>query len=163
MIVHEILLRRTWPDVKQAFFKLYPHHPGNIKHRKGYSAVFKKAKTLAPIVAEAALMIKDVSNEEYPNHFDVYQLIKLDDGTLKDYSLMGDSWAAIMGLTVSDNLVQQFGESAIVAHCFYEMTFYGFTEEKIRRDALTSRKERLRSRIKLHDKHIYSGKRFSKE
>ena len=163
MTVHEILLRQTWSDVKQAFLKLYPHHPGNIKHRKGYSRVFKKVQTLKPIIKEAELVIKDVSSEENPNYFDVYELEKTADGTLQDYSLMGGGWAEIMGITVSESLVQQFGEPAIVAHCLYEMTWCGFTEEKIRRYALISRKELLRSRIKLHDKHIYSGKRFSKE
>ena len=160
MTVHEILLRQSWQDVKQAILKLYPRQRRNLKHRRGYCAVFRKVQNIQPADTGYLLRIEDISDEENSLYYDVYYLNGIDHND--HYSLAGDVWANIMGLTVSESLVQQFGEPAIVVHCLYEMTFYGFTEEKIRRDALISEKEGHRFITRLHNKHIYSGKRFHK-
>ena len=47
------------------------------------------------------------------------------------YGLDLSHWEEWLGISVPHSLIHQMTETDIVAHCVWEMTFYGFTQEKI--------------------------------
>ncbi len=47
------------------------------------------------------------------------------------FSFLLEPWVKWLAIRVPDSLLEKMTPAEIVAHCVWEMTFYGFTQEKI--------------------------------
>ncbi|MCB9136519.1 MAG: hypothetical protein H6636_13925 [Anaerolineales bacterium] len=138
----DLLQKHPWEEIQSALVRLYPDHESELE---GYQKVYKKLQTLTATRSDQLLHLELV----YSKHTGEYQLeIKhlsptpapTDTGPL--LSLEFTPWAKWLGMELTPKTLEKFSEYDILAHCLYEMTFFGFTQEAIQ----TTTKE-LNSRL----------------
>jgi hypothetical protein len=123
------LLKKTKPDdVIAEIIRLYKDQE---KNEKGYRKVYQELLEMTPGPGEPGFrieLVQEVSDEGEP------WLIThgIQDGEEISYGLELYPWAELLGTEVSPGTEAGFKAETIVAGCLYEMTFFGFTEDKIR-------------------------------
>jgi hypothetical protein len=123
------ILKQTNPDgVITEINRLYREQE---KNEKGYRKVYQELLGMTPGPGEPGFrieLIQEVDDEGEP------WLIThgIQDGEEISYGLELYPWAELLGTEVSPETEAGFKAETIVAGCLYEMTFFGFTEDKIR-------------------------------
>ena len=123
------ILKQTNPDgVITEINRLYREQE---KNEKGYRKVYQELLGMTPGPGEPGFrieLIQEVDDEGEP------WLIPhgIQDGEGISYGLELYPWAELLGTEVSPETEAGFKAETIVAGCLYEMTFFGFTEDKIR-------------------------------
>lgn len=122
----DILLETNWDDVKSAIEKLYPN---DIESIDGFKNVYYTLLSLEPIQNNDNIFIdirfiKDDLNEYYS----VSGKIPNDETF---YGIEYDKWEEWLGYYIDNNLLNNMDKTEIVAHCLWEMTWGGFTQEEI--------------------------------
>ncbi len=128
MKLYEILKQTNPDDVISEINRWYKKQE---KNEKGYRKVYQELLGMTPGPGEDGFRIKlvqEVNDEDEP------WLIThgLEDGDEISYGLELYPWAELLGTEVSPETLAGFKAETIVAGCLYEMTFFGFTEDKIR-------------------------------
>ena len=141
----ELIDKYDWDKVRSAFLKLYPDQKKNIE---GYKQVFNKLQTIKPVETEMRIVIEEVF-DEYDKEY--YTQVFGKDGTLnkesdpehfKDdrtgnqevsYSIELTDWAEWLAMDIDHKSLAKYSELDIIGHCLWEMTFYGFTQEDIKK------------------------------
>lgn len=133
----EIIKRNLWPGIELVFLQLYPKEKKNIS---GYEMVFSDLKLLSPTNSDITLVVdwaKDDFDQEdyvdvsgYENHDQDYQ-----DDENHSLALEFTSWDQWLGMNIDEKSIKDFSESELISHCLFEMTFYGFNQEEIQKEA----------------------------
>jgi hypothetical protein len=141
----ELIDKYDWDDVHPTLMQLYP---GREKNIEGYKQVFEELRTLKPVETEMYIVIEDVF-DEYDKEY--YAHVSGKDGTLnkesdpeyfKDdeignqevsYAIEFTDWAQWLAMDIDHESLLKYSELDIIAHCLWEMTFYGFTQEDIKK------------------------------
>lgn len=149
----DLIDKYKWDDVYSTFMQLYLDQEKNIE---GYKRVFEELRTLEPVETKMCIVIEDVFDEydkEYCAH------VSGKDGTLnkecdpehfKDdevgnqevlYAIEFTDWAEWLAMEIEQESLSKYSELDIIGHCLWEMTFYGFTQEKIKKQLAQLEKE----------------------
>lgn len=141
----ELIDKYDWDDVCSTFRQLYPDQEKNIE---GYKQAFSELQDIKPVETEMRIVIEDLF-DEYDKEY--YTHISGKDGTLnkesdpeyfKDdelgnqevsYGIEFTDWAEWLGMDIDTETLNNYTELDIIGHCLCEMTFYGFTQEKIKK------------------------------
>lgn len=125
----DLIQKHPWEEIQTALVRLYPDHESELE---GYQTVYQKLKTLQVLPSDRLLHLELV----YSEHSGEYQLeIKHlspnkpgeDAGPL--LSLEFTPWAKWLGMEITAESLERFSAYDLIAHCLYEMTFFGFTQE----------------------------------
>lgn len=135
MITFEEILKKV--DFEDVWIKLTSYYPDMSQTKEKYKTVFESllSKTLEKNIEEMVIHIDDVD----------YENDKSDDGSTEYrvhgknnslewtgyWDISSSNWAEWLGFYMNNNVFEKFSKEQIVAHCLYEMTWFGFSEEKI--------------------------------
>jgi len=149
----DLIDKYKWDDVYSTFMQLYLDQEKNIE---GYKRVFEELRTLEPVETKMCIVIEDVFDEydkEYCAH------VSGKDGTLNKesgpehfkedevgnqgvlYAIEFTDWAEWLAMEIEQESLSKYSELDIIGHCLWEMTFYGFTQEKIKKQLAQLEKE----------------------
>jgi hypothetical protein len=133
MKLHDLIQKHNWEEVRAAIVRLYPDHESELA---GYQKVFQKLKTLSPAQTDIQLQI-DLVYSEHAGEFHI-ETKSLRPGepstkTGSPFVLEFTPWSEWLGMELNSESLQNFSEFDIIAHCLYEMTFFGFSLEDIRK------------------------------
>ena len=149
----ELIYKYKWDEIWPALMHLYPNDKKNIA---GFKMVFEQLQTLTPAETNMRIFIEDAF-DEYENAY--YTSVSGKDGTLnkesnpevfKDdeignrevsYGIEFTNWAEWLGMDIDPKSLTDYSELAIIVHCIWEMTFYGYTQEAIKETIDTINKE----------------------
>ncbi len=149
----ELIDKYNWDEVHSAFLQLYPDQEKNIE---GYKQVFSELQAIKPVETKMRIVIED-GFDEYDREY--YTHVSGKDGTLnkegdsehfKDDELGNQEvscgieftdWAKWLAMDINHESLIRYSELDIIGHCLLEMTFYGFTQEKIKKQLAQLEKE----------------------
>lgn len=127
----DLIQKHPWAEIKTALIRLYPDHESELE---GYQKVYKQLQTLTVLPTDRLLHLELV----YSEHSGEYELeVKhlSPDQTAKDtsplVSLEFTPWSKWLSMEITPDSLEHFSEYDLIAHCMYEMTFFGFTQEAI--------------------------------
>lgn len=136
MKLAEIIKRNSWLSVELVFLQLYPKE---MKSISGYETVFNDLKLLSPTDTDISIVVgnekDDFDNEEYVNisGYENHPQDNPDDLT-NSLALEFTSWDKWLGMDLDEQSVKDFTELELISHCLFEMTFFGFDQEKIQKE-----------------------------
>ena len=144
MKLKEIISQSDWQDVAIA---IVTEHPCQRKNLKGFRIVFETLELMEPTESEYQIRIDrapDVLDPEdtFPEE------VGIKEGVDERWALSFCPWREWLGMEVCQETLERFSPSQIVANCLHEMTFFGFTEEKIK-----GHRDELDNRIKEAEEH----------
>jgi len=133
MNLKEIIKSTKWDAVRKAFLRNYPDQ---LKSIDGYEMVYKKLKSKTPTISNMELFCcrgEPILKGDKPFH-EVYGIdgTKREDGELERFSLSFTSWSKWLGSSLSESTLSNYTKEEIIAHCLFDMTFYGFFESKMK-------------------------------
>jgi hypothetical protein len=141
----ELIRKHSWNDVQSTFMRLYPDQEKSVE---GYKQVFRELQNISPVETKIRIVIEDVY-DEYDKKY--YTHVSGKDGTLnkesdpehfKDddignqevsYAIEFTDWAEWLSMDIDHESLSKYSELDIIGHCLWEMTFYGFTQEDIKK------------------------------
>jgi hypothetical protein len=122
--VNDLIKSTTWEAIWKEMPLLYSQV---VESEEGYKEVFAKLESIIPEPSDLVLFIK-IFFEEGKRYAD---FAAYNEECPEGYSMMASSWASILGLTISRETFDQLSSAEIIAHCLYEMTWFGSSEEEI--------------------------------
>jgi hypothetical protein len=145
MKLKELVLKTSWNAVKSSLFQIYPESERGIGKFKG---VFEALLTLSPRETKMRLCLKEVLGEGIDE--EPYVEVYGKDGTLNkdlpDFHHFSETastefansetsfaidlvpWEEWLGMELDPSALQAYSDSDILAHCLWEMTFFGFDQ-----------------------------------
>jgi len=160
MKLKELLLTTEWKDIEESLVKNYADASKCIDcHEK----VFSSLPSLTPAPTELRICIKEVFDKDFDDepHTEVFGK----DGTLNkelsDFKYMNEKpdsdyanseveyaiefvdWEEWLNMEIDKYTVQKYSNPDIVAHCLWEMTFFGYDKNSIQ-----EQKDELDRRVK---------------
>ena len=128
MKLYELLKKTNFDDVLSEILRLYKDQE---KNREGYRKVYEELLGRDPGPGEPGFRIELLS--ETSETGEPWLITHgIEDGEEISYGLELYPWADLLGTEVTPETEAGFKAETIVAGCLYEMTFFGFTEDKIR-------------------------------
>jgi len=160
----DLVKKSMWKEVACSFLRIFPNEKKNIQ---GYEKVFSKLKSLDPSETDMTLYLDLVLKEDDPFSDEDWTHLYFKNGSMCDLSpdkeeifCMGfSSWSEWLGVEINKETEEKHSPEEIISHCLYEMTFYGFTEKKIK-SASDDLKERLDDVKKNPEKCISAEQLF---
>lgn len=119
----ELVYAHTWRDVETDFIRIYP---GDDEWVQQHGRVFHTLKTLTPRLSDLEIVI-DLAEDEAGD-------VWVDVSGRQDEELVAIEfvdWAEWLGMTIDRTTSDRYRPAEIVAHCVWEMSFFGFDEETI--------------------------------
>lgn len=144
----ELIYNCLWDDVRLAIIRLYPNDKKNIA---GFKIVLEELKKLVPEMTNMRIVLEEVY-DEYERIW--YTHVCGKDGTLRkevnaeifkhdtsgnqemSFGIEFVKWEEWLGMDIDNGSVSSYSEPDIIAHCLWEMTFYGYTQEAIQKQAI---------------------------
>ncbi len=130
VLFKDIIGACVFKNVKEALLRLYPNQKKNIK---GYKYVFQTLRLMRPRYSKEGMVI-DISKvgrgrKAYFSVSGVYA----QKSRQQSYAIEFTPWSEWLGLEVGNQVLKKIPKNEIIAHCLWEMTFMGFTQDKIRK------------------------------
>ena len=141
----QLICKYNWNDVHSTVIQLYPDQEKNIE---GCKQVFEELHAIKPVETKMRIVIEDVF-DEYDKEY--YTHVSGKDGSLnkesnpdhfKDdeignqevsYAIEFTDWAEWLAMDIDHESLSKYSELEIIGHCLWEVTFYGFTREDIKK------------------------------
>jgi len=150
----ELVYKYKWDEICSVLISLYPNDQKNIS---GFKMVFEQLQTLMPAETNMRIILKEVF-DEFEN--ERYTCVSGVDGTLKkeenpeifkddkignqevSYGIEFTDWEEWLGMDIDPESTLNYHETDIITHCLWEMSFYGYTQEAIKKtiDMINRRK-----------------------
>ena len=127
-------------NVKESLLRLYPDQRKAIN---GYKHVFQTLRLMKPRYNKEGMVIDIRRVNRGKNAYFSVSGVCAEKGEQQSYALEFTPWSEWLGCEVDKNVLKKMSEEEIIAHCLWEMTFMGFTQNKIRRK-LNSLKKRAK-------------------
>ena len=127
LILKSLIDTNHWLSVELTLQKLYSDL---IEDTEPYERVYEKLKRLYPQKTDITLVICPYSDEEDEDSIvaNVYGESPSEEFGLALEFMTWDKW---LGFSISEETMDSYNELEIIAHCLYEMTFFGYEEEEI--------------------------------
>ncbi|MBX3042661.1 MAG: hypothetical protein KIT33_01055 [Candidatus Kapabacteria bacterium] len=137
MIFYDLLNKYNWNDLHESLLVLYPDEERNMK---GYKSVFETLISIETIETDFEIIIENCIDTNSDGEKIVYESVsgkKLnpENGESEIYGLDFTPWGEWLCMSINENTRNNYSEPEIICHCLNEMTFYGFTQEKIQEQA----------------------------
>ena len=125
----------SWTELQAVIIKDYPGQESNLE---GYKKVFEILKKLTSIVSETVMCLEHVEkdaiiDEPYVNVFGIKPNEAKENKFSTSYSLSFSRWEEWIGMKIEEQSMKEFSQAEIVAHCLFDMTYYGFDQDSIKR------------------------------
>lgn len=118
-------------NVKEALLRLYPDQKKNIK---GYRYVFQTLRLMKPRYNKEGMIIDIRKVGRGRNAYFSVSGVCREKGIKQSFGIEYMPWSKWLGCEVNKQILKKMTKDEIVAHCLWEMTFMGFTQNKIRRE-----------------------------
>jgi hypothetical protein len=118
-------------NVKEALLRLYPDQKKNIK---GYRYVFQTLRLMKPRYNKEGMIIDIRKVGRGRNTYFSVSGVCREKGIKQSFGIEYMPWSKWLGCEVNKQILKKMTKDEIVAHCLWEMTFMGFTQNKIRRE-----------------------------
>lgn len=143
----ELVYKYKWDEVCPALIHLYPNDQKNIAV---FKMVFEQLQTLTHAESNMRIILEEVF-DEFENGW--YTCVSGKNGTLKkeenpeifkddkignqevSYGIEFVDWEEQLGMDIDPGSISNYPETDIIAHCLWEMTFYGYTQEAIKKQS----------------------------
>lgn len=139
MTFNQLIQNATWQSISSKFLEIYPDAEEDLA---GYKSVFEKLTIMTPEECDISIVITH-EKDKLQEYFDVSGLHNNPKNEEESYSqgieLM--PWRQWLGMQIGENILSEYSEKEIVVHCLYEMTFVGFSEDKIQKVMARSLKD----------------------
>ena len=158
MKLSELISRYSWPEVEPVFLQLYPKEKRKRKRPRG---AFEYIQSLTPVDSGMRIYIEFQEDEEGG-----YHEVSGRDGSLREngeeesYSLFLVDWDEWLGMEIEGETLEKYSELDILGHVFWEMTWCGYSMEKVKK--FRKRLDRL-SKCKKEDLIPYDPSMFEQE
>ena len=137
ILFRDLMQACTFGNVRKSLLVLYPDQRRNIT---GYQYVFDTLRHMRYRKNKERMKIRIEKVGRGKNrYFDVSGICA--GGNHQSYALEYTSWAKWLGYEVEQATLKKMPKEEIVAHCLWEMTFIGFTQNKIRRRLAALKKQ----------------------
>lgn len=135
----DVIPKTAWPEIWK---ELLTHHPYILVDssgkqickesdlESGYMAVFTKLNDIVEIPSDLVLIIK-MFEQEYGQYKYSFDPAAYNEECPGGYSMMASPWGEWLGLTISPETLEQYSYAEIIAHCLYEMTWFGGSEAEV--------------------------------
>ena len=144
MTLNEIISQVDWNEVAIAIVSERPYQRPVLE---GFRKVFESLMTMEPAESEYRIRIDRTPDVLDPE--DTFpEVVGIKEGVDERWALSFCPWAEWLGMEVCQATLEAFSLSQIVANCLHEMTFFGFTEEKIK-----GQRDELDDRVKEAEEH----------
>lgn len=124
----ELVSRNNWDGVRQQLLNGFVSQE-NLAD--SYEGVFKELQRLSPVANEDSLVI----TMDYFEEEDGYNILGLKPNDIEKYALDFSPWENWLGYYINQKDLDEHSEEKIIAHCLWEMTFDGLTQEDIKKSA----------------------------
>jgi len=138
ILFRDIVRVCSFKNVKESLLRLYPEQKKNIN---GYKDVFETLRLMRTRYDKEGMVIDIRRVGRGKNSYFAVSGICLEKDIKQLYALEYTTWSKWLGYEVSQNLLKKMPKDEIVAHCLWEMTFAGFTQEKIWRKISALKKQ----------------------
>ena len=126
--LYELIKTSSFDEV---FSRLVHWYPDQEKNKNGYEKVFntlnniepKKTYNLNNLFIKVEIVVED--GKEYIDAYGVKPNNK------QRYGLEFESWKEIISMFIFQESIDKLSKEDIIAACLYEITFFGFDENKI--------------------------------
>ena len=143
----ELVYKYKWDEVCPALIYLYPNDQKNIAV---FKMVFEQLQKLTHAESNMRIILEKVF-DEFENGW--YTCVSGKNGTLKkeenpeifkddkignqevSYGIEFVDWEEWLGMDIDPGSISNYSETDIIAHCLWEMTFYGYTKEAIKKQS----------------------------
>ncbi|OQY36578.1 MAG: hypothetical protein B6229_09755 [Spirochaetaceae bacterium 4572_7] len=125
----ELIAQTCWKDVRDSLLSNYPDSLDNIDT---YSKVYDGLLKLTPFLSKMMISISEEFNKDFDD--EPYTSVSgkdISDNSNIEYAIELVSWDEWLGMTLEDSSLKNYSHSDIIAHCIWEMTFYGFTNKTV--------------------------------
>lgn len=130
VLLKDIVGACAFKKVKEALLELYPDQKKSIK---GYKYVFKTLKRMRPGYSKEGMVIDIERVGRGRNAYFSVSGVCTQKGIKQSYGIEYTPWSEWLGCEVDRKGLKKMTKEEIAAHCLWEMTFAGFTQERIRR------------------------------
>src|ERR1019366_1834583 len=132
MKLKQLIQSHNWLSVEMIFKIFY----SDEKSITGYKKVFETLKTLTPVKSTISIVIKnelDDFDKTFYVHVFENAFVKENEFDTPHLAIELTDWEKWLGMEIENESLKNFSELEIISHCLYEMTFYGFTQHKIKK------------------------------
>jgi hypothetical protein len=140
VLFKDIVRTCAFRNVKESLLRLYPDQKKVIN---GYKYVFQTLRIMRPRYNKEGMVIDIRKVGRGKNAYFCVSGVCTEKDIQQSYALEYTPWSKWLGYEVDKNVLKKMPKEEIVARCLWEMTFMGFTQNKIR-----SRLSVLRRRVK---------------
>ncbi|MFI5331057.1 MAG: DUF6557 family protein [Desulfobaccales bacterium] len=161
MKLAEIISRCTWPEVEPVYLDLYLKEK---RKRKRAREAFEYIQSLQPIICQMRIHLEYQDDEAGGYHG-----VSGRDGSLREngeeecFGLFLMDWEEWLGMEIEAETLKKYSELDLLCHCFWEMTWCGYSMEKVKKsgkDSIVTRP--VKKRILLSSTLLYGGKKIIK-
>jgi hypothetical protein len=138
VLFRDIVRVCSFKSVKESLLRLCPDQKKNIN---GYKDVFETLCLMRPRYNKEGMVIDIRRVGRGKNAYFAVSGICLEEDIHQLYSLAYTPWSKWLGYEVAKKLLKKMSKDEVVAHCLWEMTFAGFTQEKIWRKISALKKQ----------------------
>jgi hypothetical protein len=137
IIIKDLLPKTVWPEIWNALLTHYSQFFQDPYNKRAYQKseveaaykdIFTKLHDIVGIPSDLVLIIKKIEYKEGQFGFDP---AAYNEECPEGYSMKASPWGNWLGLTISPETLEQFSYAEILAHCLYEMTWFGGSEEEV--------------------------------
>jgi hypothetical protein len=140
----DLIDKYAWDDAQAALLRLYPDEEKSIE---GYQQVYEALRSLSPAETKMRICIESVTSDL---DGETYEDVSGKDGRTRreaspevdwndeqgnkeeSFGIEFTDWAEWLGMEIDAETAARYSELEIIGHCLWEMTFFGYTQEKIR-------------------------------
>jgi len=122
----ELATRHTWEEVGPVLAGLYPRQKSSLV---GYEKVLAQLRTIEPRASDWHIVVAWVEDWFDGKPYVRVNGRKQDDD--QDWGLDFTDWAEWLGMEIAPPSLEAFTGIEVLAHCLYEMTWYGFRPEDV--------------------------------
>jgi hypothetical protein len=140
----DLIDKYAWDDAQAALLRLYPDEEKSIE---GYQQVYEALRSLSPAETKMRICIEsvtsdldgetyvDVSGKDGRTRREASPEVDWDDeqgNKEESFGIEFSDWAEWLGMEIDAETAPRYSELEIIGHCLWEMTFFGYTQEKIK-------------------------------
>jgi len=132
----DLIKDANWEDVSVSFLTLFQHEERFINK---YEDVFQNLKKITPTDTDMILYLDFITKAEdclYENSTNLYfkngSMCEFNSECEEIFCLDFSPWSEWLGAGISNIVEEKYSKEDIISYCLYEMTSYGFNEEKIK-------------------------------
>lgn len=134
MKLYDLIHEYKWVEIVPAMTAILPNDETFERNLAGHGIVFDELKELKPVNRDEMRLVIEWVVDDYDGqpYVDIYGLENRNEDASTHWGLGFMPWQEWLGLEIKeeDTLIP-FTEQEIIAHCLWEMTFYGFSQETI--------------------------------